>query len=114
MLPGLLKGLEHKMEQPRDNIFELKKCFSNIMRDKIGTASSSREETFYILSYLSWFKKFIANKRDIFGLFIFLFELKLLAEWIIRFGILRRVQPQLYQNLKGLDFVRSFFSLPCS
>ena len=46
MLPGLLKGLEHKLEQPRDNIFELKKWFSNKLRDKIGTASSSREEAF--------------------------------------------------------------------
>jgi len=37
MLPGLLKGLEYKLEQARDNIFELKKCFSNIMRrEKIG------------------------------------------------------------------------------
>jgi len=52
MLPGLLKGLEYKLEQARDNIFELKKCFSNIMRrEKIGSASKSREEAFYLLSY---------------------------------------------------------------
>ena len=52
MLPGLLKGLEYKLEQARDNIFELKKCFSNIMRrDKIGGVSRSREEAFYLLSY---------------------------------------------------------------
>jgi len=50
MLPGLLKGLEYKLEQARDNIFELKKCFSNIMRDKIGSASKSREEAFYLLT----------------------------------------------------------------
>jgi len=51
MLPGLLKGLEYKLEQARDNIFELKKCFSNIMRDKIGSAFKSREEAFYLLRY---------------------------------------------------------------
>ena len=42
MLPGFLKGLEYKLEETRDNIFELQKCFSNIMRDKISTYSASK------------------------------------------------------------------------